>query len=177
MSEEHPVETERGFGTGLRAQLAKRQEESSEAAEVQPVPAQAAQIRAVEVEVRAADGATFAELESLRHELSSALTREHELRTTLESRLAAEQGQPAFTADLEQRQAVLAERERELAMQAASDGVGNTERGYIQTEATQLSTEVDRIANATEFNGTSLLNTTATSLTISNDSPSSCTSK
>ena len=40
MSEEHHVETERGFGTGLRAQLAKRQEESSEAAEVQPVPAQ-----------------------------------------------------------------------------------------------------------------------------------------
>src|SRR5207253_7232761 len=57
-------------------------------------------------------------------------------------------------------------RMRELAMQAASDGVGNTERGYIQTEATQLSTEVDRIANATEFNGTSLLNTTATSLTF-----------
>ncbi len=46
---------------------------------------------------------------------------------------------------------------RELAMQSASDGVGDTERGYIQTEATQLMTEIDRIANATEYNGTSLL--------------------
>ena len=57
-------------------------------------------------------------------------------------------------------------RMRELAMQAASDGVGNTERGYIQTEASNLSTEIDRISNATEFNGTALLNTTATSLTF-----------
>jgi flagellin len=55
---------------------------------------------------------------------------------------------------------------RELAMQSASDGVGNTERGYIQTEATALLTEVDRIANATEYNGTALLNSAATSLTF-----------
>ncbi len=46
---------------------------------------------------------------------------------------------------------------RELAMQSASDGVGNTERGYIQTEASQLITEIDRIANSAEFNGTALL--------------------
>ncbi|MBL8956977.1 MAG: flagellin FliC [Myxococcaceae bacterium] len=57
-------------------------------------------------------------------------------------------------------------RMRELAMQSASDGVGNTERGYIQSEAAALSTEIDRIANATEFNGTALLNTTATALTF-----------
>src|SRR6185295_7637102 len=37
-------------------------------------------------------------------------------------------------------------RMRELAMQSASDGVGNTERGYIQSEFAQLSTEIDRIA-------------------------------
>jgi flagellin len=55
---------------------------------------------------------------------------------------------------------------RQLAMQSASDGVGNTERGYIQTEVTALTTEIDRIANATEFNGTALLNTAATSLTF-----------
>ena len=54
---------------------------------------------------------------------------------------------------------------RELAMQSSSDGVGNTERGYIQTETTALTTEIDRIANATEYNGTSLLNST-TSLTF-----------
>lgn len=54
---------------------------------------------------------------------------------------------------------------RELAMQSASDGVGNTERGYIQAETTALTTEIDRIANATEYNGTALLNS-ATSLTF-----------
>ncbi len=54
---------------------------------------------------------------------------------------------------------------RELAMQSASDGVGNTERGYIQTETAALTTEIDRIANATEYNGTSLLSA-ATTLTF-----------
>src|SRR5712691_6587504 len=115
MSDEHHVETEGGFGTGLRAQLAKRQDSGEAADAQQPSAPQAAQVHAVEVEVRAADGATFAELESLRVELSSALTRERELRTTLESRLATEpQGPPAFAADLEHRSAAPAEREREL---------------------------------------------------------------
>ncbi len=57
-------------------------------------------------------------------------------------------------------------RMRELAMQSASAGVGNTERGYIQTENTQLISELDRIANAAEFNGQALLNTSAVSLTF-----------
>ncbi len=56
-------------------------------------------------------------------------------------------------------------RMRELAMQSASSGVGNSERGYIQTENSALITEIDRIANAAEFNGTSLLNS-ATSFTF-----------
>jgi flagellin len=55
---------------------------------------------------------------------------------------------------------------RELAMESASDGVSNTQRAYIQTEATQLTSEIDRIANDTQYNGTSLLNTTAGSLTF-----------
>jgi flagellin len=57
-------------------------------------------------------------------------------------------------------------RMRELAMQSASSGVGNTERGYIQTENTALITEISRIANAAEFNGQALLNSGATSLTF-----------
>ncbi|MDP2270563.1 MAG: flagellin [Archangium sp.] len=57
-------------------------------------------------------------------------------------------------------------RMRELAMQSASSGVGNTERGYIQTENTALITEIDRIANAAEYNGQALLNSAATSLTF-----------
>lgn len=56
-------------------------------------------------------------------------------------------------------------RMRELAMQSASSGVGNTERGYIQTENSALITEITRIANAAEYNGTALLNS-ATSLTF-----------
>jgi flagellin len=50
---------------------------------------------------------------------------------------------------------------RELASQSASSGVSNTERGYIQNEVDGLISEVDRIANATEYNGVSLLNTSA----------------
>jgi flagellin len=48
-------------------------------------------------------------------------------------------------------------RMRELASQSATGTVGATERGYIQDEFSKLSSEIDRIANATEFNGTKLL--------------------
>ena len=44
-------------------------------------------------------------------------------------------------------------RMRELAMQSASDGVGTTQRGYINTEATDLASELDRINATAEFNG------------------------
>ena len=46
---------------------------------------------------------------------------------------------------------------RELAIQAASDTVGNTERAFINKEYVALKEEIDRIANTTEFNGTRLL--------------------
>jgi flagellin len=49
---------------------------------------------------------------------------------------------------------------RELASQSASSGVSNTERGYIQKEVDGLLSEVDRIANSTEYNGVSLINGT-----------------
>lgn len=55
-------------------------------------------------------------------------------------------------------------RMRELAMQASTDTVGNTERGYAQTEFAQLIEEIDRIANTTEYNGTALLDGSATAL-------------
>ena len=57
-------------------------------------------------------------------------------------------------------------RMRELAMQSASSSVGNVERGYTQTENSALITEINRIANAAEFNGQALLNTAATTLTF-----------
>jgi len=46
---------------------------------------------------------------------------------------------------------------RELAIQGASDTIGNQERGFINKEYFQLKDEIDRIANSTEFNGTRLL--------------------
>jgi len=49
-------------------------------------------------------------------------------------------------------------RMRELTIQAASDTVGDNERGFLDKEYQQLSTEVDRIAESTTFNGTQLLN-------------------
>jgi flagellin len=47
---------------------------------------------------------------------------------------------------------------RELAIQAASDTIGDKERGFINKEVQSLVQEVDRIANVTNFNGTQLLN-------------------
>ncbi len=47
---------------------------------------------------------------------------------------------------------------RELTVQAASDTVGDKERELLNKEYQQLTTEVDRIAQATTFNGTQLLN-------------------
>lgn len=47
---------------------------------------------------------------------------------------------------------------RELGVQAASDTVGEAERGFIDTEVKQMMSEVDRIANSTKYGKTSLLN-------------------
>lgn len=46
---------------------------------------------------------------------------------------------------------------RELAVQGASDTIGNKERGFIHKEFNALKDEVDRITLSTEFNGTLLL--------------------
>jgi len=47
---------------------------------------------------------------------------------------------------------------RELSIQAASDTIGDTERGFTDREFQSLKQEIDRIANVTNFNGTPLLN-------------------
>jgi flagellin len=47
---------------------------------------------------------------------------------------------------------------RELTIQAASDTVGDQERGFLDKEYQQLNKEIDRIAESTTFNGTQLLN-------------------
>ncbi len=47
---------------------------------------------------------------------------------------------------------------RELSMQAASDTVSDTERGFTNLEYQNLKQEVERISQVTEFNGNKLLN-------------------
>ena len=51
-------------------------------------------------------------------------------------------------------------RMRELAVQASNDSLTGTERGYINTEFTQLATEITRISDVAEFNGIKLLDGT-----------------
>ena len=52
-------------------------------------------------------------------------------------------------------------RMRELAVQSANDSVSDTERGYLNTEFTDLISEIDRISNVVEYNGINLLDGTA----------------
>lgn len=49
-------------------------------------------------------------------------------------------------------------RMRELAVQASSDTVGDSERGMANLEYQQLKSEMERISQVTEFNGKKLLN-------------------
>lgn len=46
---------------------------------------------------------------------------------------------------------------RELSVQAASDTLGQKEKGFLQKEYIQLVEEIDRIAETTEFNGLKLM--------------------
>lgn len=49
---------------------------------------------------------------------------------------------------------------RELAIQAASDTIGDTERSFADIEFQQLKEEIDRISRSSEFNGIHLLDGT-----------------
>lgn len=57
-------------------------------------------------------------------------------------------------------------RMRELSIQAASDTIGDVERGFVDKEVQGLKKEVDRIAASTEFNGTKLLDGTSPALDL-----------
>jgi flagellin len=50
---------------------------------------------------------------------------------------------------------------RELGIQAASDTVGDTERGFLNKEVHQLKEEIDRISSVTTWGNTKLLNGTS----------------
>jgi flagellin len=65
------------------------------------------------------------------------------------------------------------QRMRELSVQASNDTLTNTDRGAIASELTSLTSEIDRIANTTQFNTKNLLNgsmsTTLNTATPGND--------
>jgi len=50
------------------------------------------------------------------------------------------------------------QRMRELSVESSTDTLTNTDRGYLNQEFSQLTSEVDRIVSVSEFNGTQLLN-------------------
>ncbi len=52
-------------------------------------------------------------------------------------------------------------RMRELAVQSSTDSLSDTERSYLNTEFTDLATEIDRVSNTVEYNGIHLLDGTA----------------
>jgi len=49
------------------------------------------------------------------------------------------------------------QRMRELAVQGSNDTITDTQKGYLNTEFTQLRSEIDRIASQTKWNGATLL--------------------
>ena len=54
------------------------------------------------------------------------------------------------------------QRIRELAVQSANGTLGDTERSYLQTEVDELTSEIKRIVDDTEFNGTKLFAASST---------------
>ncbi len=57
-------------------------------------------------------------------------------------------------------------RMRELAVQSANDTLSNSDRVHIQDEVNQLLSEVDRIANSTQFNQINLLDGSASAVKL-----------
>jgi flagellin len=55
---------------------------------------------------------------------------------------------------------------RELSIQAASDTLGDLERGFLNKEVNQLKAEIDRISNSTEYDGIKLLDGSSQELDI-----------
>jgi len=62
--------------------------------------------------------------------------------------------------------AAMLTRMRELAVQGSSGTLGTNERAYVQSEYTSLASEMDRVANTTEFNGTKLTDGTTASVDV-----------
>jgi flagellin len=57
-------------------------------------------------------------------------------------------------------------RMRELAVQASNGSQSSADRGFLNTEFTQLQSEIDRIQKSTKYDGTSLITSTSSSITF-----------
>jgi flagellin len=57
-------------------------------------------------------------------------------------------------------------RMRELAVQASNGSLTGTDRGFLQTEFSQLQSEITRIQGSAKFNGKQLLGATANTITL-----------
>lgn len=57
-------------------------------------------------------------------------------------------------------------RMRELSVQGSNGDLNTTDRSYLDTEFTQLKSEVDRISQSTQFNGQNLLSGAANTITF-----------
>lgn len=95
------------------------------------------------------DAAGFAIAESLRGQVSGTKQAKFNAETAISLVNTAEGG-------LNEQNNILV-RLRELAVYSASDTVGDTERGFLDSEFQQLVAEVDRIARATRFGQKNLL--------------------
>jgi len=58
------------------------------------------------------------------------------------------------------------QRIRELAVQSANGTLGDTERSYLQTEVDELTSEIARIVDDTEFNGSKLFSATGAASSV-----------
>ncbi len=60
----------------------------------------------------------------------------------------------------------IVKRMRELAVQASSETLSDTERGYLNDEYEELAAEIERVASSTEFNGVVLTDGSTTQLSV-----------
>jgi flagellin len=104
------------------------------------------------------DAANLAVSEQMRSEIKSLRTAARNTTDGINMVQVAESGLAETTAMLS--------RMRELAVQSSSGLLQATERAYLATEFVALQTEMDRIANTTEFNGLALGNGTNPTVAI-----------
>lgn len=118
-SQNAPVETEKGFGTGLRVKLEGRKPDSAEGLpepEQQDDPIGAGE---VEPEIEAeGEEEELSETEQLWAELEESLAREEQLKRTLEEQAKAYEETRAISRRLEERAEALRQQEVQLAEQA-----------------------------------------------------------